>query len=183
VIREFADFLYGAGRVAAIATKRFPGEPIFLASGATVLKTKDTTPVGKSPQRYLQLRGAAVFTDRRVFCKAPWLSPALVIYLPVLAYCAYAFFTSGDAAMLLAGVLSLILLVQRRPFEVEVPLQSLTELRIAKVSGMAMRGDLVVLGLGTHGIQVVTAQRLPDDLRRFLLHQADLARRRGLAAA
>lgn len=180
--RTVADFLYGAKRVARLAAERFPGEPALLASGATFLETRDTEPIGRSPRRYLQRRGVVVVTDRRVFCKAPWFSPAALVYLPALVVCVYGYLSSQDNALLFASAVFLALLLQRWPFEMNIiPLESIAALRLAEVSGYSMRSDLVALGLGDHAIQVVTAQRLPDDLRRFLAHQAELARQRGAA--
>src|SRR5262245_11114701 len=167
-LRSFVDFLYGASRARTQAATRFPGEAIFLCSGATILPTKTMKPIGKSPLRYLQVRGNAVFTNRRIFLKAAFWTPFTLLFLPMILYVCVRTFQNFQPRLLLALFAGGILIFQRRPFERDIPIDLVREVHLSQLSGYGMRSDLVAVRTDREVVQIVVAQRLPDDLRRFL---------------
>ena len=168
MFRRIADLLNSAGRTLGVVRRRFPEEPILLATAATILETSEDRPTGWSFKRFLQHRGNVVFTEKRVFLQSSFVSWYTLLYVVLIGYFVRDFARSGDTFGAFIVVIAILFLLQRRPYSRDIPYRDIASVKLGKVQGMLGRGDLITLGVAGRGLQIVTAKVLPDSLKQRL---------------
>ncbi len=167
MMRDAADNLNAASQAGQIVARLFPDEAIKLCTAATILEAPDEQPIGWSLRRLLQRRGNVVLTDRRAFIQSSFRSPLTLLWAGVLAWAVYGLAT-GDRSRLPFLALAAVLLFQRRPYTRNLLYSELRLVRFGSVRGVTGRGDILVFGAPSGAIHLVTAQVVPDELRRAL---------------
>ena len=163
--------------------RNFDGETLLLATAAKVLKTASRSTVGWSPERYrrwaatlfptFQRQGNVVFTDKRVYVRSSFASPLDLFWIVALVFGVARFAVYRDGTHLLLGVAALLFLYDRRPFDIDQPLSSIDHAEFDRVRGLSGLSELLAITSGDTTIQLVTAQKIPDDVRQLLAESAE----------
>lgn len=161
--------LSGSSGLARKVMRRHPEDEILLATAMTMMTTRTREPVGWSLRRFFQRRGNVVVTDQRIFVESSFFSFFTLFWLGFIVYGAYLAYTERNPIIGIFLAVAFILVWQRRPFSLEVPVGGVEEIRFGSVQGISARGDVLAIALPERTIQLVTAKKLSDEHRAQLL--------------
>lgn len=153
----------------ATARKKFPAEEVLFASAATILETKLDSPVGWSFQRLFQRRGHVVLTSGHILLKSSFLSYYTVIYLGITLIFLFNYYRTAEPGNLLIVFLMGIFIYQRLPYQKEIRLEEIQNVRVGLVRGVSGRGNLITLYLEEKTIDVIPTRMFPEDIDRLIL--------------
>ena len=168
MLRALTDRLYSASRLERLVQKNYPEDQVKLATAVTILKTKKETPVGWSLARFFQKRGNVVITDQRIIVRTNFLSLISLFWIGFLVYFVWQAYRMNTFFSAAFGVFAVPFLLQRLPFRVDVPLSEVQKVNFGTVQGTTLLCDILAVVLSSHTLQLVTAKRLPEELKDYL---------------
>ncbi len=164
MLRTLADRLNSTNAAVDWLRSRYPEEEIIFASAATILETDKAAPVGWSFQRLFQRRGVLILTRNQLVLKDSFFSLFTAFYLFVLIASLAMFLRSQDWLYLLLVVLSCAFILQRLPYQQQIPLKDIREVKLGSVRGITAKGSLFTVYLKDKAINIVPAQILPEEV-------------------
>jgi hypothetical protein len=164
-VRDTADQLNLSSRAASAVRSRYPDESLLFSSAVTILETPTATPTGWSLRRLLQRRGNVVITSERIFIQSSLVSPLTLIWLVAIAFGAYKVINGGAIPHIVLPIVGAFFIFQRRPYLRDIQVTKIQGVQFGAVQGMAARCDILSIDFGSHAIQLVTSQTVPDTVR------------------
>ena len=168
MLRNLADTLNSFKRTTAVVERKYPAERVQFATAVTLLETTTSQPVGWSLRRLLQRRGNAVFTDRRVFVQSSFVSPLTALWVVAIVVFGIQFVLTRQFLDGLIAMVGAVFIWQRRPYERSIEYDQIKKVQFGGVRGIGGRGDIVAFQTETDSLHIVTAQFVPEGLKRSL---------------
>ena len=138
-----------------------PGEKVLFASAATLVYDSKTELVGISPRRVFQHRGVLMLTDHALRFRSGFLSPITLLWTIAVGYFLWKYVRTHDILDLVAPIILSLLILQRLPFCLDLPLASLRVANRATVQGLVASGHGLVIRDGHRYLHLITTSRVP----------------------
>ncbi len=167
-LRDATDQLNLSSRTASAVRSRYPGEALLFSTAATILETNTATPTGWSLFRLLQRRGNVAITSDRVFIQSSFVSVLNLIWIGVITFGVYKTLSGAEFPHIVLSIVGAIFIFQRRPYLRDIPFTEIHSVQFGAVQGIAARCDILSIDVGTHAIQLVTSQAVPENVRLML---------------
>ena len=167
-LRDATDQLNMSSWTASAVRRRYPAEAQLFSTAATILETNTSVPTGWSLLRLLQQRGNVVITSDRVFIRSGFVSVLNLVWICVVTFSVNKVFNGAGLPHVLLSVVGAIFIFQRRPYLRNIPFTEIHSVQFGAVQGVAARCDIMSIDVGTHAIQLVTSQVIPDNVRLML---------------
>jgi len=174
MLRILADHLNSMNLVVNSVKQKYPNEEIIFSSAASILQTKGDNPVGWSFKRIFQQRGIAVFTRERIFLKSSFYSLFTLIHIVIIVSCLILYFRNSEFIYLLISVLSGVYILQRLPYQTQIPVVDIKDVKLNPVYGATGRYSLLTVTLENRSINIVTAQNLSEEVKEILSPNSDM---------
>ncbi len=168
MLRKLTDRLNSTNAAVEWLRSTYPEEEIIFASAATILETDTAAPVGWSFRRLFQHRGVLMLTRNQLALKDSFFSLFTVFYLFVLIAALAMFFRSQDWLYLLLVVVSSAFILQRLPYQQQIPLKDIRDVTLGSVRGITAKGSLFTVYLKDKAINIVPAQILPEEVMHVI---------------
>jgi hypothetical protein len=173
MLRTLTDRLYGTNGVIKWLKNKHPEEEVVFASAATILETTQKNQIGWSLRRLFQRRGVMIITRNQIVLKDSMFSFYTVFWLFMFAFSLFAIFQSRSSDFILWAILSAIFLLQRLPYQRQIPLKDIRELKLKPIRGILAKGSLLTVYLENNTINIVPAQLLNDDIMSVISPRTD----------
>lgn len=167
-LRDITDQLNLSSQTASAVRRRYPAESLLFSTAATILETNTVTPTGWTLLRVLQRRGNVAITSDRVYIQSSFASLFTLLWIVAIAFGVYKVLTGGELLHILLSIVGALFIFQRRPYLRNIPFTEIHSVQFGAVQGMATRCDILSIDVGTHAIQLVTSQTVPDNVRLIL---------------
>jgi hypothetical protein len=164
MLTTVADRLNSTNAAVKWLKRKHPEEEVVFASAATILETNKAVPVGWSFQRLFQRRGVLILTRNQLVLKDSFFSLFTVFYLFVIIASLAMFLGSQEWLYLLFVIPSSALVLQRLPYQQQIPLNDIREVKLGSVRGITAKGSLFTVYLRDKAINIVPAQILPEEV-------------------
>ena len=169
MLRRITDRLNVTSRTRSAVERRYPDEAVLFSTAVTVLETCRESPTGWSPRRILQRRGNVAITNARIFIQSNFISMLTAIWAAAIVYCLYQFSQTDNPIFVGVAIAAAIFIFQRRPYLRDLPTEAIQHVHFGAVRGLAARCDIVSIVVEGGAIQLVTAQRIPEEIRERLV--------------
>ena len=93
----------------------------------------------------------------------------------MFVFCIYHYLRHGDLMSVAFAALAALFVFQRRPYLRDLPFDVVQGVNFGEVRGLAVRCDKLAVVFGGGTVNLVTAQRMPDEVRDMLRGAAEPA--------
>lgn len=163
MLRNLTDTLNSTQVAVEWLRRKHPAEEIVFASAATYLETAGSeAPVGWSLSRFLQRRGSFILTRQQLVFKDSFFSWVTLFYLLALGVSLVMLVSSQDWFYMVLAALASLSILQRWPFQQQIPLQDIRKVEISDVSSFMASASLLTIYVKDKAINIVPAQILPE---------------------
>jgi len=138
-----------------------PEEKVLFASAATLVYDSKVKLVGISPRRVFQHRGVLLLTDRALRFRSGFLSPLTLLWTVVVGCLLWEYVRAHDVLDLVLAIILSLLILQRLPYRLDLPLTNLRVANRATVQGLVALGHGLVISDGHRYLHFITTSRVP----------------------
>ncbi len=167
------EALNGVDGIATSICNERRGEKRLFAAAVTFLRTSSGERAGWTPKRLFQRRGVLVITDKHLEYRSGFVSGFTAMGLGLAVYFAWQYWGAKEVMDLLLAVGGCVLVLQRLPYRLSIPLEQIESVRKMTVRGLVSRGEGVIVGHGGRFVQFVGHQPLTPAASRALSASRD----------
>jgi hypothetical protein len=173
MLRTLTDKLYSKGSAVKWFKSKNPDEEIVFSSAATILETKEATSTGWSLQRFFQHRGVVIVTRNQIALKDSLFSISTVFFSVFLIFSITIFLQNQDLSAFLGVVVFGIFIVQRLPYEKQIPLKDIQKINIRELRSFTGKYSLLTIHLKDKAINIVPAQNFKQEIVDLISSHAE----------
>jgi hypothetical protein len=168
-----ANIFYSKNSVIKWLKGKSPEDEIVFSSVATILETKESAPVGWSFQRIFQHQGVVIITRNQLAMKnSSFFLPT--VFFGLLILISLSMFQSQDFNSICGGILgitffSIPILRQCIPYQRQIPLQDILEVKQGDVRSMTGKYSLLTISMKDKTINIVPTKNFPNEVVELLI--------------
>jgi hypothetical protein len=171
MLRTLADMFYNKDYAIQWLKSKSPSEEIVFASAATILETEKASPVSWSLKRLFQHRGVVMITQNQLALKDGLVSVSTVFFLFFFIVSFIGFLQSQDWNSVFAIIVFGGLILQRFPYQQQIPLKDIQKVEVSEISGITGKYSLLTIYLKNKAINIVPVQILKKEIVELISTQ------------